>query len=504
MNKNKIITNIFSNWTNFIILILISFFVTPIIVHNLGKENYGIWILINSLTGYFTVLDFGVNTAIVCFISKYIALKNEQKANEVFSTSIFFFLIISFVVILTTAIFGIFINDFFKIESLSKTYIYLVFFVVGSDLAFSLLFSVFLGTLSAAQGFLQINIISITVTILKNSILVIMLCNGYKLLTLAIIQLSVNLLKYFIQYVIIHRKYRFLRFKWSSCRKSMFKEIYNYSIYSFIIAIALKILFYTDSIVIGKFIRVSEVSFYAIPAMILEYVEKIIWAISMVFIPVISSQDAVGDGEKNKKLYPLITKYTLVLSLLIVFLLFTVGDDFISLWMGKEFGIRSTWVLRILLIGYIFSLSQLIAQAILKGISKHKFLAYVLIIEAVFNLILSIVLVKPYGIEGVAVGTALPLLIANVCVIPIYTCKVLNIKFIDYFFKSYIGSFILFSLFGVLYFFFPIKVVNYQQFFLYCSSVIVLWILMAFFLVVNKEHRQMLFNVLNKKITLSR
>ena len=64
----RIIENIFSNWAGLLVSVAIAFVVSPIIVNTLGKEIYGIWTLIVSVTSYFTVLDFGVSTAIVRYV----------------------------------------------------------------------------------------------------------------------------------------------------------------------------------------------------------------------------------------------------------------------------------------------------------------------------------------------------------------------------------------------------------------------------------------------------
>lgn len=502
MNKKNIIVNIFSNWINFLVTILIAFFVSPIIVHSLGNDNYGIWILIVSITGYFTVLDFGINTAIVRFISMYTAQKNEQKANEIYCTSFAFFFVISFITILGTALFAFFFKDIFNIESLSKSYLYFVFFVVGTDLAFSLLFSVFLGTLTAMQQFTKINVISIASTLIKNVILVMFLISGYKLLTLAIIQLISTVLRYLAQYIIIRKEFSFFSFQLTHCRRDTFKKIYNYSIYSFIISIALKILFYTDSVVIGSLITVNEVTFYAIPATLIDYMEKFIWAIVAVLIPIISSQDAVSENKKNNEsLYILGTKYTYMLSLPIIFVLFTVGDDFISMWMGKEYGIRCMWVLKILLIGYTVSLSQLIAQGILKGISKHKMLAYMLIIAAVANLSLSVVLSKRFGIEGVAIGTMLPLIIVNGIFIPLYTCRELNMKYVYYLRNSYLKPSVMLLILSIFYYMWPVTVFNYIQLALYAIIVILFTALFFWFFIIDKTHKVWFTKALLQRIS---
>jgi len=489
-NKSKIIVNVFSNWTNLIVLIGIAFFVSPILVHNLGNENYGLWTLIVSITGLYTVLDFGVITAIVRFISMHVARKNEQKANEVYCTSFIFYFGISVIVILITAIFGGFFKKTFNIKSWSDSYIYFLLFIVGTDIALSLLFSVLLGTLTALQEFVKINIFAITTTIAKNIILVIMILNGYKLITLAIIQISANLLKYLMQYIAIRRKYEFFHFKLANFNKSTCQQIFSYSIYSFIIAIALKILFYTDNIVIGRMISVSYVTFYTIPATLLEYSEKFLWTVTMVLIPVISASDAVGDHEKIEGIYHDVSKYSLLLSLPVVFVLYTKGPDFISIWMGEEYGNRATWLLRILLIGYGFSFPQTIAHGILKGISKPKFYAYVLIVEAVANLIISVILAPIYGIEGVALGTTIPLIIVNTIVVPVYMCRVLQINIFHYVWAAYSKPSLCLFILAILSNYFSITVLTYFDLALYALYVtLFVSVFSLIFITKNTERR---------------
>lgn len=489
MLRKKIIINVFSNWTNFIVLIGIAFFVSPILVQNLGNENYGIWTLIVSLTGYFTVLDFGVNTAIVRFISMYVAQKNTEKANEIYSTSFVFFFGVSVVLIIITAIFAAFFKKIFNITSFSNTYLYFIFFVVGADLALGLLFSVLSGTLTALQEFVKINIISISISIVKNIILVIMLLSGYKLMTLAIVHISVNTSRYFIQHIIIRKNYGFLHFQLKSCKASTLKQIYDYSIYSFIISIALKLLFYTDSIVIGSLISVSMVVFFAIPSMIFDYITKFLWAMIGVLIPVISSNEALNEIDTNRNLYIIGTKYTLAMCLPILFVLFTVGDDFITLWMGNEYGLRSEMVLRILLSSHVFFFSQLIAHAILKGISRHKFLAYFLIFEAVANLAISLLLARPYGIEGVAVGTAIPMVVANIIAVPVYTCRQLNLQLMTYYREGFLRHFLFLAVLLGIYYISPIRIFNYLKLGVYSLSVAAIYFAFSLIFILERGHR---------------
>lgn len=439
MIKRNIVENMFSNWASLGVSIAIAFLVSPIIVHSLGNELYGVWTLIASVTGYFTVLDFGVNTAIVRYISSSDAQKNHGQARKVYSTSLALFAVVAVGLLIFSLVFGFFFQSIFKLYHISKFYLYAVFLLSAVDLALGLLFSVFLGSLSGLQEFKFINGSSIAITLVKSVVVVYLLRQGHGLLTLALLQVGATLARALCQYWRIKAGHEFLYFSRHAVTADTMKLIYGYSVYSFIIAIALKLLFYTDSLVIGSLIGVSEVTFYAIPSTLLDYLEKFVWAMIAVLIPVISANEAVGEEQGNVNLYVEGTRCSLLVSMPVVISLYFYGGDFIRLWMGPEIGGRSFWVLRMLLIGFGLATSQLIAHGILKGISRHRALAFILAIEALVNLLSSVALARPYGIEGVAFGTMVPLILASL-VIMVYTCRLLKLNLWSYLFRAYSGA----------------------------------------------------------------
>jgi O-antigen/teichoic acid export membrane protein len=260
------------------------------------------------------------------------------------------------------------------------------------------------------------------------------------------------------------------------------------------------VLFLTDSIVIGSLVNVSQVTYYAIPGMIVEYLEKLIWAIVAVLVPIISSQEAIGNKDKNQELYLIGTRYSLILISPIVFVLFLVGDDFIGMWMGPDYATPSGEILCILLVGHIFFLSQFIAHGILKGISRHKILAFILCGEAVINLFLSIYLAPRYGIKGVAVGTVIPLLIVNIFLLPYYTCRELKINYLRYLVKGIFQPllYLVIPLFIVAYYF-DIKVDTYVQLILFSAFVAIVYGLVALLFQLEKPHAQRIYRFLQRK-----
>src|SRR5262244_3841161 len=87
--KRQIIKNVSSSWLALGVNVLVGFFLWPIIVHRLGDEAAGIWVLIFSITGYYGLFDLGIRSSIIRFVSKTKATNDMNGASRVISTSLF-------------------------------------------------------------------------------------------------------------------------------------------------------------------------------------------------------------------------------------------------------------------------------------------------------------------------------------------------------------------------------------------------------------------------------
>src|SRR5207249_360659 len=89
--------------------------------------------------------------------------------------------------------------------------------------------------------------------------------------------------------------------------------------------------------------------------------------------------------------------------------LITLGPKFVAWWIGPEFEGPSGIVLQILMIScFVFLPVRGVALPVLMGLGKPRMPTIAFISAGVLNLVLSIVLAKPLGLAGVALGTAIP------------------------------------------------------------------------------------------------
>jgi O-antigen/teichoic acid export membrane protein len=96
-------------------------------------------------------------------------------------------------------------------------------------------------------------------------------------------------------------------------------------------------------------------------------------------------------------------------------------------------------VLLILLLATTLWTSQATSGRVLMGTGRHRTMALVVLIEGIANLVLSILLVRPYGIVGDALGTAIPLAITSVFFLPQYLCSTLNLPVLQFLRQAYLA-----------------------------------------------------------------
>jgi len=109
----------------------------------------------------------------------------------------------------------------------------------------------------------------------------------------------------------------------------------------------------------------------------------------------------------------------------------------IEAWVGLRYVEASYPVLLILLLSTTLMLAQAASGRVLMGMSKHRTWAIVTLIEGLVNIGLSVALVRPFGIIGDAIGTAVPLAVTTICFLPWHLCRQLQIRITTYLREAY-------------------------------------------------------------------
>ncbi len=423
----RITTGVFSTWANFLVTAATSLILAPFLVHHLGNEGYGLWSLYMAFTGYFTLIDFGVSPAIVRYTSRYAALGDRVAEQRILATGLGFFSLAAALVLVVVIGATLGYERLFPEPSVPLGIARTTFLLVGLDFALNLPFSVFQGVLLGRQRYLALQGINIVVRLLRFGLVLACMPDGHKgLVLLGAVFLGTSLLRDAGLYRAA-RKTLGAPVRLSEFRRAAVRDLLDYSVPAFVISISIRLMAYTDSMVIGYVIGVGAITYYALAASLVDYVQEIGWGLAGVLVPVVSGHEALDEVAPIRRRYLQFTRYCVFLMVPVVAVSYVLGRAFFTRWVGPDYAL-SARILAILVTGMAVFVILMPAQAVLKGMSRHRYLAGLLIVEAVLNLVLSLWLARDHGVVGVALGTLIPRVVVSGAVLPVIMLRLLDIR----------------------------------------------------------------------------
>jgi O-antigen/teichoic acid export membrane protein len=440
--KRQIVKNVGSSWFALAINVVVGILLSPFILHRLGDTAFGIWVLIFSITGYYGLFDLGIRSSIVRYVSKYTATGENEELAKVINTSLFTYGCIGILCLIVTMAMASYVDRMFRIPPEFHSTARWLLLMVGASVAIGFPAGIFGGFLEGLQNFFIFNWTNVVSTLLRAWLIVIALNHGYGLLMVALITMILPLL------ASVLRGFLALRlcpvpFGLKYVDRATFRQIANYSGVTFMIMVAGRLKFKTDEIVIGTFMSAAAITYFNIGARIVDYAGQVVTALSQIFVPMSSQSDALGDMKRLRKIFLVGNRVCAFTIFPVCVILLILGKSVIEVWVGKKYVAASYPVLVIMILCSTFWWAQGASGRILFGMSKHGTWATVTLIEGISNLILSIILVRPYGIVGDALGTAIPLTCSMVFFMPIHLCRKLGLRLKTFVSESYSLPFVL-------------------------------------------------------------
>ncbi len=411
--------NVATIYFGMIVGFLITFFFTPYLVGKLGKDLYGIWQLAFQILVYLGMVDVGMKQAIVRYISRHYANQEWVELNEVFSSSVKIYSIISATVVVVSLVIAYGLIGRFSIpDELVQTSRY-VFLLLALDQVVTY-FMIPFTALGAFHRFDISNGIRIARQVLQTVGIIFMLEMNYGMLYMAAVVTATGILMNLSMNWFRVAKFPEMKFSFKAIKTARIKSMFGYSVVSFLMVVAGIVIFQTDNIVIWMFISPAAVAVYSIGSALVNQLRAVVGIVATPLVPTISHYEARGEFEKINEIYLTSTRYLYFISTFVGVSSFLFAGPFILLWVGPEFT-QSILVVQILIIGAALHLPQSMANSVLMGISKHRAALYVLVAEAIANIGLSIALVTltDLGIIGVALGTTIPQLLIYSIIYPL-------------------------------------------------------------------------------------
>ncbi len=428
------------------ILLVSALIFPPLLLKQLGKEGYGVWVLVGHIIAYLAILDLGVGSSIGRFVAKYTAKNDWDNTSGIINSSIFLFLLSSILIILVTLVLWPNFSRYFNFSQEYHQAGKWLIVMTGLGVAFNLPLRIGHGMLEGTHCFHLLYIYRALGALLKLVLLVVLFgfMKQKSLVLLAVIFLVTSILPNLVMCFSGYRRLEGLSFGRKYIQRRHLSEIFSLGTSSLLITIANLLLNQGQVIAIGKIVGTDSVAIYAIPIMLLTYGSMVLAYIVAAFKPLASHTQALDKSAQLQSLSFKGTKILFILSLCIAILAIVFGKSFLKLWLFST-ELRPGdytmiyYVLVIMVSGFALGAPQFITSKMLTGVDKHWFVAIVSFVTSLIGLIVGITLMKTtdLGLYGMALGWMMILLLKGVVIFPVAARYFLKINLWDYFINAY-------------------------------------------------------------------
>ena len=397
----------------------------PFNVSHLGMAAYGVWLLASSVTVHFSVLDLGFGGAFVRFVARYRARRDARGLNEIASTLFFVYAGAGVLAYLIAAAVAFNLGALFRITPEQAEVGRWLLLIIGMQVALNFPFSVFGGVVNGFQRYNVNARVAVVSSIVVAAVNVAVLTAGYGLVPLILATTSVRIATYFAYWRNARKIYPALRVTPSLFRRERLRELMGFSVYSLLIDIGYRLNYQVDQLVIGTFLGVTPIAVWAPAARIVTAMQQLTNQLNSVLFPVVVDSDAVARADRLRRILLHGTRLSLAMVLPIGVTLVALADPLIHAWVGSRVSEMqgSVPVLQILSVAIMIRVGAGTATMLLKGGGMHRLMASASIATGIANVAVSVALVGPLGLRGVAWGTLIPVACSTLFVVYPAACR---------------------------------------------------------------------------------
>lgn len=413
------------SYVNLLIGCIIPLLYTPVMLDILGQEEYGLYSLSNSVVGYLGLLNFGMGSAVIRYMTRSRTEGNMDQARRMLGLFLVIYAVLAVLVCIGGAVLVGLSGSFFAAglttDEIERMRVLLVIMTVSTAISFPL--GVFSSVTIVYERYLFNKLISIGETVVLPVLNLVILYAGRGSVGMALVGLFFQIFNGVVYGVFSVRRLRIYPL-FREMPVGILKELTVFCAFIFLSSIVDMLYWATDKVLIGAVIGSAAVAIYNVGGTFTSMLQSMAHAISGVFGPRVNM--IVAKEAPMEQISALLIRvgrlqYLVVSLLLSGYIVF--GQAFIKLWAGQEYA-DAYYVGLMTMVPLGVPLIQNIAFTTIIAQNKHRFRSIVYAVIAVVNVVSTYLVLPYYGIIGAAACTAAAYILGQGIIMNIYYYKV--------------------------------------------------------------------------------
>lgn len=447
------------NFIFVIILNVLNFLYNKYFIQYLGLESLGIMKLFNQILQYLNLFELGIGSAAAYALYKPLANKDYKESSIIVASIRNFYMKIMLMIfaiglVITPILPLIITTNYFD----KRIYIYWILYLINTVIGYFFVSYVIL--FNANQEYFYVKVVQFVFEFVFKIFQIFIVIKYRNFLYTIICLIFMNVLEFIYFYRHYKKSYPFIektKQRYSKLKKDMGNLFWH--------KIGGVVVLQTDLILIAKLVNIETVGIYVNYQMIGNLLKILYNSVFTILTPRVGKFIALNDKENIYNHWKKLNTFFYMLSLIVIFCFYKMVNDFIALWVGREYILENSIVIFISFNFFVFIFRGIID--IFKDASGFFDDIQSPILESIINLLSSIILGYKYGLVGIIIGTVL----SNILIILIYRPYLVFKKCFNKDGKLFLKLYMMYSIIAVIFF----GSVNYLQKILYDIEVITWW-----------------------------
>ena len=251
--------------TSFIITSVVALVMLKLNIENFGNQKFGIWLLLSSIWGFSSSLDFGFGTSIVKFVAEY-RKANSENISTLLTSSLLVFVVLGSILFLIGNLVAleIYFNNFKIIPEKFRNEFITVFIILGVNFFVRYIIIFFNSIFEGLNEFSLTSKLSILQAILNLITVCVAFFYNFSITSLTVGYLLVSLCSLILFLIVFRNKYQNYKLSFKCFSFFEIKKVLRFSFTVQLMSVFNTIIDPVVKYIIGNFYQVNSIPAYEI------------------------------------------------------------------------------------------------------------------------------------------------------------------------------------------------------------------------------------------------
>lgn len=375
---------------------VVAFILTPFIIGRIGSGNYGLLVLLLTISSFMGLMNLGLGDATLRYVAHYYGKNDLSGINRVVGATVSVYLVAGVCSWALLHLSSPLLAGAFRIPGAEMSLAVTLLQITAINVGLGFVSGAFAAIPQALQRYDLSTIIVVAQSVFQTAGTIAILLLGGSIRELVLWGIATTVFTQTVSLLVVKRLVPRICLRPSPSRRGL-REVFGYGMFS-LLTHALGLLWgQADRLILGAISGTTAVAYLSVPQQFSFRGTGAVASLGAGLFPKFSGD--VGRDEVRRLF--LVATWVMLAGTVVLFVPLTaLFPDLLRLWIDAEFANRSAWLAQIIAFSCIVRGAFVPYDALFRGLGKPQFMTLVFSASALTSLVLNLVLIPIYGLSG--------------------------------------------------------------------------------------------------------